>query len=74
MRHEKVKGNMQNTLIGNGGSVGELNNFCKVNDSLAFYKRMFKSEKPSIIDLIGAAGTGKTTFCQQFVDGRGKKY
>lgn len=43
------------------------------SDSLGFYKLLFKSKEPTIIDLIGACGTGKTTFCQQFVNGEGKK-
>ena len=43
------------------------------SDTIAFYKLVFKSVEPTIIDLIGTTGTGKTTFCQQFVDGEGKK-
>ncbi|MCJ7691213.1 MAG: hypothetical protein MUO60_18135 [Clostridiaceae bacterium] len=51
----------------------EINDTNQDSDSLAFYKLVFKSKEPTIIDLIGAAGTGKTTFCQQFVDAEGKK-
>ncbi|MEK6265265.1 MAG: hypothetical protein N2B06_10945 [Clostridium sp.] len=51
----------------------EINDAFQDSDSLDFYKLVFKSEEPTIIDLIGIAGTGKTTFCQQFVDREGKK-
>ena len=42
-------------------------------DIIDFYKLVFKSEDPIIIDLVGTTGAGKTTFCQQFVDEEGKK-
>ncbi|MGH4137711.1 hypothetical protein [Clostridium sp.] len=41
-------------------------------DIIDFYKIVFKSEDPMIIDLVGSTGAGKTTFCQQFVDEEGK--
>jgi len=43
------------------------------SDIIDFYKIVFKSEDPTIIDLVGTTGAGKTTFCQQFVDEEGKK-
>ncbi|MBU3146005.1 hypothetical protein [Clostridium sp. CF012] len=43
------------------------------SDIIDFYKLVFKSKDPIIIDLVGATGAGKTTFCQQFVDEEGKK-
>ena len=43
------------------------------NDIIDFYKGVFKSIDPTIIELLGTTGAGKTTFCQQFVDEEGKK-
>ena len=34
------------------------------SDIIDFYKIVFKSEEPTIIDLVGNTGAGKTTFCQ----------
>ncbi|WP_291635678.1 hypothetical protein [Clostridium sp.] len=42
-------------------------------DIIPFYKRIFKSIEPTIIELVGTTGAGKTTFCQQFVDEEGKR-
>ncbi|MBU3112674.1 hypothetical protein [Clostridium lacusfryxellense] len=44
-----------------------------VTESITFYKQVIKTAKPIIIDLVGASGAGKTTFCLQFVDEEGKK-
>ncbi|MBU3180704.1 hypothetical protein [Clostridium psychrophilum] len=57
-------------------SKGSMEEVCRINeedDIIAFYKRLFKEVEPTIIDLVGTAGSGKTTFCQQFVDEEGKK-
>ncbi|MGK0466873.1 hypothetical protein [Clostridium sp.] len=43
------------------------------SDIIDFYKGVFKSIDPTIIELLGTTGAGKTTFCQQFVDEAGKK-
>ncbi|MGH4138231.1 hypothetical protein [Clostridium sp.] len=54
----------------------EYENLCnssQSSDIIDFYKIVFKSEDPTIIDLVGNTGAGKTTFCQQFVDEEGKR-
>jgi hypothetical protein len=43
------------------------------SDNITFYKGVFKSLEPAIIELIGTTGAGKTTFCTQFVNEEGKK-
>ncbi|MBX4263017.1 hypothetical protein [Clostridium estertheticum] len=62
MRNEEVK-----------GTIDDLCSVNEKNDILTFYKRVLKDSSPTIIDLIGTTGAGKTTFCQQFVDDEGKK-
>jgi len=55
---------------------GNINDLCGVkqeSDILTFYNKVFKASEPTIIELIGSTGAGKTTFCQQFVDEEGKK-
>ncbi|MBZ9607299.1 hypothetical protein G9F73_005595 [Clostridium estertheticum] len=55
---------------------GTIDDLCRVNqdsDIITFYKRVLKASNPTIIELVGTAGAGKTTFCQQFVDEEGKK-
>lgn len=57
-------------------SKGSMEEVCRINDEsdiIPFYKRLFKEAEPTIIELVGTAGSGKTTFCQQFVDEEGKK-
>ncbi|MGH4122222.1 MAG: hypothetical protein ACREV6_04705 [Clostridium sp.] len=54
----------------------EYQDLCSSNqnsDIIDFYKQVLKSDDPTIIDLVGTTGSGKTTFCQQFVDEAGKK-
>ncbi|MBU3185215.1 hypothetical protein [Clostridium estertheticum] len=62
MRNEEVK-----------GTIDDLCSVNEDNDILTFYKQVLKDSRPTIIDLIGTTGAGKTTFCQQFVDEVGKK-
>ncbi|MCB2357364.1 hypothetical protein [Clostridium estertheticum] len=62
MRNEEVK-----------GTIDDLCSVNEDNDILTFYKQVLKDSRPTIIDLIGTTGAGKTTFCQQFVDDAGKK-
>lgn len=38
----------------------------------SFYQRQLNLNNPNIVHIIGARGSGKTTFCQQFVDEYGK--
>ena len=55
---------------------GNIDELCRVkqgNDILTFYSQVLKDSRPTIIELIGTTGAGKTTFCQQFVDDAGKK-
>lgn len=54
-------------------TANSLFRFYNDSDIIAFYKKTLKAEDPTIIDLVGTTGAGKTTFCQQFVDEEGKK-
>lgn len=47
--------------------IDSLSRFYDDSDIIAFYKN-HGGKEPTIIDLIGTTGAGKTTFCQQFVD------
>ena len=62
MRYEELK-----------GTINDLYSSNQYSDILPFYKQIFKASNPTIIDLVGTTGAGKTTFCQQFVDEEGKK-
>ena len=62
MRYEELKGTVDDLCIANQDS-----------DIITFYKQVFKDSNPTIIELVGTKGAGKTTFCQQFVDEEGKK-
>ena len=62
MKIEEVKGNIDH--------LGRAN---QESDLTTFYNQVFKAFRPTIIELIGTTGAGKTTFCQQFVDEEGKK-
>ncbi len=53
-------------------TIKSLARFYKDSNIIHFYKKTLKAMDPTIIDLIGATGAGKTTFCQQFVDDSGK--
>lgn len=54
-------------------TIDALFRFNQDSDIIAFYKRELKATDPTIIDLVGTTGAGKTTFCQQFVDEKGKE-
>ena len=81
MGYEELSDEKQNLLTSNGVGWDErteehLKEICAMNqdnDIIQFYKRIFKFADPTIIDLVGTTGAGKTTFCQQFVDEEGKK-
>lgn len=53
-------------------TIKTLYRFYNESDIIAFYKKTLKAEDPTIIDLVGTTGAGKTTFCQQFVSKEGK--
>ena len=53
-------------------TIESLSRFYDDSDIITFYKNVLKAKNPTIIDLIGTTGAGKTTFCQQFVDNEGK--
>ena len=67
-RHNKEKLKEQFPL-----TINALSRFYDDSDIIAFYKKVLKAKDPTIIDLIGTTGAGKTTFCQQFVDKEGKE-
>jgi len=48
-------------------TIEALSRFYYDSSIIAFYKTQ-GAKAPTIIDLIGTTGAGKTTFCQQFVD------
>ncbi|QEK11608.1 hypothetical protein FQB35_04100 [Crassaminicella thermophila] len=54
-------------------TIEALSRFYDDSDIIAFYKKELKVLEPTIIDLVGTTGAGKTTFCQQFVDDEGKE-
>ncbi len=54
-------------------TIEALSRFYNDSDIISFYKKTLKAKDPTIIDLIGTTGAGKTTFCQQFVDEEGKE-
>jgi hypothetical protein len=53
-------------------TIEALSRFYDDSDIITFYKNVLKAKNPTIIDLIGTTGAGKTTFCQQFVDKEGR--
>lgn len=53
-------------------TIDSLSRFYNDSDIITFYKKTLKAKDPTIIDLIGTTGAGKTTFCQQFVNDEGK--
>jgi hypothetical protein len=53
-------------------TIEALSRFYEDSDIISFYKNVLRAKNPTIIDLIGTTGAGKTTFCQQFVDTEGK--
>ena len=53
-------------------TINALARFYADSDIIAFYKKTLRAEDPTIIDLVGTTGAGKTTFCQQFVNDEGK--
>lgn len=53
-------------------TIESLSRFYDDSDIISFYKNVLRAKNPTIIDLIGTTGAGKTTFCQQFVDSEGK--
>lgn len=53
-------------------TIEALSRFYDDSDIISFYKNVLRAKNPTIIDLIGTTGAGKTTFCQQFVDTEGK--
>lgn len=54
-------------------SIDDLRRGNMDSDIITFYKQVTKTARPIIIDLIGARGAGKTTFCQQFVNEEGNR-
>lgn len=52
--------------------IDSLSRFYDDSDIIGFYKS-HGAKEPTIIDLIGTTGAGKTTFCQQFMDERSKE-
>lgn len=54
--------------------INALSRFYKDSDIIKFYESQSgRPISPTIIDLIGTTGAGKTTFCQQFVDTESKQ-
>lgn len=53
-------------------TINALSRFYDDSDIVAFYRNVLKAKNPTIIDLIGTTGAGKTTFCQQFVNKEGR--
>jgi len=67
---------LRGTIVRNEQLKGNIEELCRANeesDIISFYKQVFKEIDPIIIELVGTAGAGKTTFCQQFVDEEGKE-
>ncbi|SCY26657.1 hypothetical protein [Alkaliphilus peptidifermentans] len=54
-------------------TIETLSRFYDDSDIITFYKNVLRAKNPTIIDLIGTTGAGKTTFCQQFVNKEGKE-
>lgn len=62
---EELKNRFPNT-------IEALSRFYDDSSIIEFYKSQ-GAISPTIIDLVGTTGAGKTTFCQQFVDDESKK-